>query len=71
MKLFVEEIKRLQARLAEINSVEFDDLEFFFSTGERLEISEKCRENWSYCGLSNCDFIKYEYYKDGRVENDK
>ena len=62
MKIDIEEIKHLQARLHQINDSRLEDIDFY-ENGVKLDISDKVRKEWSYIGLNNMDFINLQFYK--------
>lgn len=55
MKVDVEEVMRINRRLAEINSVEFEDIEWCFE-GKNISIGDTEKEWFRFVGLSNAAF---------------
>lgn len=63
MRIDLEEIDQILARLKQINDVELEDLEVY-ENGERLEISHKSCEEFRFTGLSNRDFLASRYFRE-------
>lgn len=61
MKIDIEEVQALKARLAEINLAQLQDIEWF-KDGQKLEIKPDVLEEWKFIGLSNVEFISTEFY---------
>lgn len=66
-RIDVEEVLRLQAAIRRINSLKLEEIDFY-ENGKKLDIDEKIRTDFKFCGLSNVDFIDTEFYKDGWTE---
>jgi hypothetical protein len=60
----VEEVRALKARLREINSLDFDEINWTL-LGESLPITKAESEYWQYVGLSNADFVAYHIDQKG------
>lgn len=58
----VEEVRALKARLAEINSHDFDDIEWF-ENNKLLVVDPVIASTWHFIGMTNADFITSDYYK--------
>ena len=63
----VETIYQLKSELTDINLAILEDIEFY-ENGEKIDIPKEYIEEWSFIGLSNCDFITTEFYKHGKSE---
>lgn len=53
-------------QLSEVNRTPLENLEII-EDGEKVLITDECREEWSFIGLSNSEFIRerfWENYKD-------
>ena len=58
MIINVEEVEELRARMAEINDVPLDEIEWH-KDGKKLDINKKDIEFWKYVGLSNLYFLEH------------
>jgi len=58
----IEYVLWLQEERAKINRLDLEDIDFY-ENGEKIEINEKARKEFIYCGLVNTDFITTEFYK--------
>lgn len=61
MKVNIEEVQALKARLLEINLTNLSDIEWF-KDGKKLDIAPEVLEEWKFIGLSNVEFISTEFY---------
>ncbi len=61
IKIDIEDIFEIQERRRNINKLDFADIEFC-SNGKPLNIDPKVREEFSFIGLDNMDFITSNYY---------
>ncbi len=62
MKVDIETIRELKRKLDEINSVPFEDIEFF-ENGKRVGFDKNVVADWKFIGLNNVDFITTGHYK--------
>jgi len=62
MQVEVEEIKAAYAVLDKINSVPFKDI-IWFENNNRMDFTEEQKEEWSFTGLNNTEFVRMEVYK--------
>ena len=58
----IEKVLKLKAELAEINSVDIEDIDFY-ENGEKLHIPHGVIVDFKYIGLSNADFVTNKYHK--------
>jgi len=56
VRVDVEEVRLLRARLAEINQLDFDKIEWF-ENDEKVFVSGQQKQEWKEIGLSNTEFI--------------
>lgn len=63
MRVDVEEIKRIAKERKQINDLNFDEIEWY-ENGKLLNITDKMKDDWSFIGLINEDFITSGYYLD-------
>ncbi len=66
MKVDIEEIRALKARLAEINLVPLEDIQWF-ENGVEVQIPPETVAEWKFVGLNNADFVMTNAYRDGIV----
>ena len=59
----VEDIRLLKAEMDKINKLNLDNIDFY-ENGQCIEISKKTKDDFSFTGLSNMDFIMTNSYKD-------
>jgi hypothetical protein len=57
----VERVRELMAGLAEINALPFDEIEWF-EHGEQLAVSAEDARDFRFCGLSNKNFVEFEWW---------
>lgn len=57
----IEEVKKLQARIAEINSIPLDKI-VWTENDKPVEIVPEVKTFFKFTGLSNCSFITDDYY---------
>jgi hypothetical protein len=62
VKVDIEEVRRLTARIKEINQIPFYDIEWV-DGDKTLQIPAEVREDWKFCGLSNVTFLECVDYK--------
>jgi hypothetical protein len=62
MKVNVEKLLKLKQELAEINSADLADIEFY-ENGKLLDISAEIISEWEFIGMNNVDFITTGFYK--------
>ena len=58
MKVNVEYIEELLRQLREVDSVPFDEIEWY-KNGELLVIDKKILDDWKFTGLNNRNFPEY------------
>ena len=58
----IEDVLRLQQKQAEINKLEFKDIEWY-KNGEKIEIDQKIIDQFDFTGMNNIDFITSGYYE--------
>lgn len=58
MKVNVDEVVRLKARLKEINNLKLEEIEWVNDKGEPIVIEKAVIEEWRFVGLSNCYFVE-------------
>ena len=58
----IEDVLRLQQKQAEINKLEFKDIEWY-KNGEKIEIDQKIIDQFDFTGMNNIDFIISGYYE--------
>lgn len=63
-RVSMEEVRRLKARLAEINAIPFMKIEWW-DAGEVQDFSRDLLEEYRVTGLNNADFVMTEFWKDG------
>lgn len=56
MIIDINEVRELEARLLEINSIPFDEIEWV-DGNDHLTYHKDLIDSWKYTGLSNCYFI--------------
>ncbi len=67
IRIDVNEIKRIEERRREINSIPLENIEWV--DGDMpVNIPAKHVEDWKFIGLSNCCFAETEFYLTGLVE---
>lgn len=60
----VEEVRRLKARLREINALDLKDI-VWTEDGKEVEVPPARLEEWRFIGMNNADFIDTNYYTEG------
>ena len=58
----IEEVRQLQAKLAEINAIPFSEIEWH-EQGEPIPVTSQCAQDWRFLGMSNCAFVETEFWK--------
>lgn len=53
-----DEVRRLKARLREINKLEFAEIEWM-QDGKPASFDPKAQLNWAFIGLNNTDFVEH------------
>lgn len=61
MRIDIEEVEKLLARLREINALPLESIEFY-KDGKRLEIAQAVFDEWRVTGLSNAAFVDFGEY---------
>lgn len=59
----IKDVMDIEARRKEINSLDFDEIEWVDENNNSIEIDEKFIEEWKFMGMNNMDFITSEFYK--------
>ena len=54
----VEEVRAMNQRRAEINALEFTDIEWMLD-GKPIEIDPSVAEGWDFTGMGNYSFVEY------------
>lgn len=54
----IEEVRKLKARLREINSVPFEDIQWMHN-GKPLVVQQTVADGWRLYGFNNADFVRY------------
>ncbi len=62
VRVDVEEVLKLKARLREINKIPLQDVQWY-ENGQALDIPQEVVEDFRFTGLSNGCFIDCEAYK--------
>jgi len=57
----IEDVQELQRKLAKINKLDFQDIEWT-SNGVPLVITDEDKEDWRFTGLSNTCFVESNEY---------
>lgn len=68
MRIDIEEIRELHKRRSEINNVLLSTIDFY-ENGVKVEITPEVLEEWRFVGLSNCDFILMDAYKEEEIHS--
>ncbi len=58
MKVNVDEILRIKARLKEINSLKLEEIEWVNDKGDPIVVEKSLIAEWKFTGLSNCYFAE-------------
>ena len=67
MRVNIEEIAGIMARLNDINMQQLEDVELF-EGGKKIDVDNKLIEDFRFTGLSNKDFISSGFYLHGWKE---
>lgn len=54
----IEEVRKLKERLAEINSVPFNEIEWH-ENGQEIQIEDIEKDQWKFTGLSNTCWVDF------------
>lgn len=55
MRIDVEEVRKLHARMKEINSVPLEEIEWF-ENGKKIDVDSEIISDWKFMGLTNFYF---------------
>jgi hypothetical protein len=58
IRINVEEIRAMNKRRAEINALEFKDIEWL-EDGKPIQIDPSVTEDWDFTGMGNYSFVEY------------
>lgn len=59
----VDEVRRLKARLREINAIPFEDI-VWVQNGKPVELDKKAHSEWAFMGFNNADFVRFAIDKE-------
>jgi hypothetical protein len=58
VRIYMSELRAQQARRNEINSIPFDEIEFW-DNNQPVEIPEILKQEWKHIGLNTTDFPEF------------
>ena len=68
IKVNVDEVRRVQAYLREINQHDVQDVEWVDDHGNAVPVSEEIIQNYAITGLNTADLVRYYLDVDGEDE---
>jgi len=66
VKVSIEEVMHLKSRLAEINELPLESIEWT-SFGKVLNVSPQALDDWKFIGMCNTSFVEFGFHEEDYV----